>query len=106
MPFTVKVERLVFELNGATTTRIVKVLTFTRSGAVTVTVTSLFPTTRPVLPTTFTVAAGSRVTATTATEVLRGGKLTVAPRVTSTPLNVSDVRVVSAEAPPTRIVKT
>ena len=100
------VERLVFELKGATTTRTVNVLTFTRSGAVTDTVTVFSPTTRPVLPVTFTVAARSRVTATTETEVLRGGKLTVAPGVTSTPLKVSDVRAVSAEAPPTRTVNT
>ena len=105
-PLTVNSERLVFELNGATTTRTVNVLTVTRSGAVTVTVTSLFPTTSPVLPVTFTVAARSRVTATTETEVLRGARLTVAPGSTSTPLNVSEVSAVSAEAPPTRIVKT
>ena len=68
--------------------------------------TSLFPTTRPVLPTTFTVAARSRVTATTATEVVLEGRLIVEPGVASIPLKVSDVRAVSAEAPPTRTVNT
>ena len=70
-PFTVNVERLVFVLSGATTALIVITLTVFKSGAVTVTTTSLEPTTRPVRPVIFTLAAGSRVIATTVTAVVR-----------------------------------
>ena len=70
-PLTVKVERLVFVLNGATTALMVTTLIVFKSGAVTVTTTSLEPTTRPVRPVIFTLAAGSRVIATTFTDVVR-----------------------------------
>ena len=69
-PLTVKAERFVFELKGATTALMVSTLTAFWSAAVTVTTMSLLPTTRPVLPVMFTLAAGSRVTATTFTEVV------------------------------------
>ena len=84
----------------------VTVLTVFKSGAVIVITTSLVPTDNPVLPVTLTVAARSRVTATTATEVLREGRLTMSPGATSVPLTVRDVRAVSAEALPTLTVKT
>ena len=69
-PFTVNVERFVFVLSGATTALIVITLIVFKSGAVTVTTTSLEPTTRPVRPVIFTLAAGSRGTATTLTDVV------------------------------------
>ena len=72
-PFTVKVERSVLELNGATTALIVITRIVFRSAAVTVTTTSLLPTTRPVRPVTFALAAGSRVRATTFTAVVLEG---------------------------------
>ena len=105
-PLTVKAERFVFELKGATTALMVITLTAFWSGAVTVTTMSLLPTTRPVLPVMFTLAAGSRVTATTFTDVVLERSWIVWPSVTSTPFKVSEVRAVSADAPPTRTVNT
>ena len=103
-PLTVKVERLVFVLSGATTALMVITLIVFKSGAVTVTTTSLEPTTRPVRPVILTLAAGSRVIATTLTDVVREGSWTVSPFATSAPFKVSVVSAVSADAPPTRTV--
>ena len=72
-PLTVKVDRSVFVLNGATIALMVTTLTVFRSAAVTVTTTSLLPTTRPVRPVILALAAGSRVRATTFTEVVLEG---------------------------------
>ena len=103
-PLTVNVERFVFVLRGATTALIVITLTVFKSGAVTVTTTSFEPTTRPVRPVIFTLAAGSRVIATTFTAVVRERSWTVSPSATSIPFKVNVVKAVSAEAPPTRTV--
>ena len=103
-PLTVKVERLVFVLSGATTALMVITLIVFKSGAVTVTTTSLDPTNRPVRPVMFTLAAGSRVIATTLTDVVRERSWTMSPSTTSAPFKVNVVRAVSAEAPPTRTV--
>ena len=103
-PLTVKVERLVFVLSGATTALMVITLIVFKSGAVTVTTTSLDPTNRPVRPVMFTLAAGSRVIATTLTDVVRERSWTMSPSATAAPFKVNVVKVVSAEAPPTRTV--
>ena len=105
-PFTVNSERLVFEDNGATTALNEIVLVVFKSPAVTITSTVFSPTTRPVRPRTFTVAAASRVTATTFTDVVLAGSWITSPLATAEPFTVSEVRVVSEDAPPTRTVKT
>ena len=105
-PSTLNVVKLVFELSGATTTCNVMVRFATRSGAVTSTITSLFPTWRPVRPNTRTLAAGSRVTAATETDVVLAGRSIVSPSTTSTPFKVREVSAVSADAPPTRTVNS
>ena len=73
-PFTLNVLKLVLELRGATTTFSVISLLATWSAAVISISTTLFPTCNPVLPVIRTVAAGSLVTATTFTDVVRAGR--------------------------------
>ena len=102
MSFTVNVDKLVFELRGATTTCKVIVRLATRSAAVTSIWMSFVPTCRPVRPKTLTVAAESRVTAAMFTNEVLGGKSIVWPSETSTSFRVRLVKAVSADAPPTR----
>ena len=67
------------------------------SAAVTVTVTVLFPATRPVLPVTATVASGLVAKATTVTLVAPTERFTVPPAVTASPLAVIEARVLSED---------
>ena len=105
VPFTVNSDKLVFELNGATTAKKVTDFVVTPSAAVTSTLTRLEPTTRPVRPVILTVAPASRVVATTFTDVVLEGNWMVSPSATSFPLTVNEVSATSADCPPTRTTK-
>ena len=78
----------------------------TWSGAVTSISTRFVPTFRPVLPVTLMLAASSRGTASTFTDVVLAGSSMTWPSITAMPFRVKLVSAVSAEAPPTRTVNS